>query len=46
MIGYVTLTLTLTYIGDVVSLGPIGVGHVALDSNKLLWTNSIWTRGT
>jgi hypothetical protein len=25
------LTMGLTYIGDVVSLGPIGVGHVALD---------------
>lgn len=34
------------FIDDMVSFGPIGVGHVALDSNKLLWTNNIWTRGT
>jgi hypothetical protein len=31
MIECVILTMTLTYIGDVVDLGPIGVGHVALD---------------
>jgi hypothetical protein len=46
MISSEKLTKGLTYIGDVVSLGPIGQCHVALGSNKLLWTNDIWTCGT